>query len=182
MPLRRSIIIAAVALASLGLHAPSAGAATKNLWSTINVCDSPDHPDDVGVAARMPGNGSTLRMYMRFYVQYFDGEKWRFVKTGGKSPWLYAGSAKFSWIERGWTFSFDPPPAGQSYTLRGFVRYEWRKGKTKVVKRTHRYTTAGHPGTRDADPEDYSARKCKMSGPPAQGQPTQPPPYQDPQA
>src|SRR3712207_8689827 len=51
---------------------------------SINVCDSPDHPDDVGVAARMPGNGSTLRMYMRFYVQYFDGEKWRFVKTGGK--------------------------------------------------------------------------------------------------
>jgi hypothetical protein len=180
MPLRRSIIVTAVVLATLGLHAPGAGAATKNLWSTINVCDSPNHPDAVGVAARMPGTGTNLRMYMRFYVQYLDGDEWRFVKTGGKSPWVLAGSARFSWIERGWTFSFDPPPAGLTYTLRGFVRFEWRKGKTKVVKRTHRYTSAGHPGTRDADPDDYSARKCKMAGPPAQGTPQQPP-YQDPQ-
>ena len=180
MPLRRSIIIAVVALASLALPS-SAGAGTKNLWSTINVCDSPNHPDDVGVAARMPGTGTDLRMYMRFYVQFLDGDEWRFVKTGGKSPWVFAGSAKFAWIERGWTFSFDPPLAGTSYTMRGFVRYEWRKGKTKVVKRTHRYTSSGHPGTRDADPEDYSARKCKMTGPPVSQQPSQQPPYQDPQ-
>lgn len=177
MPLRRSITIVAAALAALALSAPGAGAGTKNLWSTINVCDSASHPDSVGIAARIPGTGTDLRMYLRFYVQYLDGDEWRFVKTGGKSPWVYAGSAKFSWIERGWTFSFDPPPAGSSYTMRGFVRYEWRKGKTKVVKRTHRYTSTGHPGTRDADPEDYSARKCKMAGPPI----TQNPPYQDPQ-
>ena len=182
MPLRRSIITLACAAALLAVAAAPAGAAPKHLWATINVCDSPNHPDDVGIAARMPGSAKGYRMYMRFYVQYLDGDQWRFVKDGGKSPWVLAGSDKFSWIERGWTFSFAPPPAGQSYTLRGFVRYEWRKGKTKVVKRTHRYTTAGHPGTRDADPEDYSARKCKMSGPPAQGQPTQPPPYQDPQS
>jgi hypothetical protein len=67
-------------------------------------------------------------------------------------------------------------PAGTSYTLRGFVRFEWRRGKKKVVKRTHRYTSAGHPGTRDADPEGYSARKCKISGPPQQ---PPPPPYED---
>jgi hypothetical protein len=76
------------------------------------------------------------------------------------------GSAKFTWAGLGWTFSFDPPPRGISYTMRGFVRFEWREGKTKVVKRTSRYTTAGHPGTKGADPADYSARKCKMSGPP----------------
>ena len=178
MPLRRCLITLACTLALGGALTPSAGAATKHLWSTINVCDSPNHPDDVGIAARMPGTGTDLRMYMRFYVQYLDGDEWRFVKTGGKSPWMYAGSAKFSWIERGWTFSFDPPPAGVSYTMRGFVRYEWRRGKKKVVKRTHRYTSAGHPGTRDADPKDYSARHCTMSGPPQQE--PQPPPYQDP--
>lgn len=179
MPIRRALILLTSALAALAAAAPAAPAATKNLWSTINVCDSPNHPDDVGVAARMPGNGSSERMYMRFYVQYLDGNEWRFVKTGGKSPWLYAGSAKYTWVGLGYTFSFDPPPAGTSYTLRGFVRYEWRRGKTKVVKRTHRYTSAGHPGTRDADPKDYSARKCKMTGPTDGGQP-QPPPYQEP--
>lgn len=177
MPLRRIAIIAATAV--LAIPVASADAATKHLWSTINVCDSANHPDDVGVAARMPGTGTDLRMYMRFYVQYLDGDTWRFVKTGGRSPWLYAGSAKFSWIERGWTFSFDPPPTGTSFTMRGFVRYEWRRGKTKVVKSTHRYTSSGHPGTKDADPKDYSARRCKMSGAP-QEQPPPGPPYQDP--
>ena len=179
MPLRRSLTTIACALGLLGLTAPGAGAATKHLWSTVNICDSANHPDDVGVAARMPGGAKGYRMYMRFYVQYLDGEDWRFVKTGGRSPWVYAGSDKFSWIERGWTFSFQPPPAGTSYQFRGFVRFEWRRGKTKVVKRTHRYTSAGHPGTSNADPKDYSARKCKMTGPPA---PPQDPPYQDPVA
>ena len=181
MPLRRSLIIIACAIAAVGVSAPTAAAATKHLWSTVNVCDSPNHPDDVGVAARMPGAAKGYRMYMRFYVQYLDGDEWRFVKDGGKSPWVLAGSDKFSWIERGWTFSFEPPPANVSYTFRGFVRFEWRRGKKKVVKRAHRYTSAGHPGTADADPKDYSARKCKMTGPPQEQPPQQqPPPYQDP--
>lgn len=180
MPLRRCLITLACTVVLVAAAAPAAGAATKNLWATVNVCDSPNHPDDLGIAARMPGTGTNLRMYMRFYAQYLDGDEWRFVKTGGKSPWVLAGSAKFSWIERGWTFSFDPPPAGTSYTMRGFVRFEWRRGKKRVVKRTHRYTSAGHPGTRDADPPDYSARTCKMSGPPPQQQP--PPQYRDPNA
>jgi hypothetical protein len=179
MPLRRCLITLVCAVALTAAAAAPAGAATKNLWATINICDSQNHPDDIGIAARMPGTGKDLRMYMRFYVQYLDGDEWRFVKTGGRSPWVFAGSAKFSWIERGWTFSFDPPPAGSSYTMRGFVRFEWRRGKTKVVKRTHRYTSAGHPGTRNADPEDYSARRCKMSGPPPQASSPQ---YRDPTA
>jgi hypothetical protein len=177
MRLRRTLIPLACALAALAL-APAAPAATKNLWATVNVCDTPKHPDDVGVAARMPGNGTSQRMYMRFYVQYHDGERWRFVKNGGISPWRYVGSAKYTWAGLGWTFSFDPPPTGTSYTMRGFVRFEWRRGKSKVVKRTHRYTTAGHPGTKGADPKNYSERKCKMRGPEPQ-QPT-PPPYEDP--
>ena len=182
MPLRRLIPIAC-ALALLGAFAAPAGAKTKNLWSTINVCDSANHPDDVGVAARMPGNGSRLRMYMRFYVQYRDGDKWKFVKNGGRSPWLYVGSAKFSWVERGYTFGFDPPPTGSTYTMRGFVRFEWRRGKTRVVKRTHRYTEKGHKNTSGADPKGYSASKCIMRGPQPQPQPEQPPqqpPYEDP--
>jgi hypothetical protein len=186
MLLRRTPIVVACALAALALSAPSAGAATKNLWATVNVCDTPKHPDDVGVAARMPGNGTGQRMYMRFYVQYHDGDRWRFLESGGISPWRYVGSAKYTWAGLGWTFGFDPPPTGVSYTMRGFVRFEWRRGKTKVVKRTHRYTSAGHPGTKGADPKSYSERKCKMRGPDAtaqpqpQPQPQPTPPYEDP--
>jgi hypothetical protein len=177
MRIRVSTLLACT-LALLATAAPAAPAATKHLWATVNVCDTANHPDDVGIAARMPGNGSSQRMYMRFHVQYLDGDKWKNVREGGSSPWVYAGSAKYTWVGRGWTFSFDPPPTGTSYTMRGFVRFEWRKGKKKVVKRTHRYTSAGHPGTRDADPKDYSAKTCKMSGPQP---PPQDPGYQDPQ-
>src|SRR5918997_1625127 len=98
MPIRRTLIALASMLAAVAAAAPASPAATKHLWATVNVCDSPNHPDDVGIAARMPGNAKGYRMYMRFYVQYLDGEDWRFVKSGGKSPWVLAGSDKFSWI------------------------------------------------------------------------------------
>ncbi len=175
MPLRRTPIAVACALAALAALAPAAPAAPKNLWATVNVCDSTNHPDDVGVAARMPGNGTRQRMYMRFFVQYRDDAgKWRYVKTGGRSPWVYAGSARYSWSQRGYTFGFDPPPAGAKFVMRGLVKFEWRSRGGKVVKRTHRYTSSGHP-TKGADPEGYSAAQCTLEGPP----PEQQPPYQD---
>ena len=42
----------------------------KNLWATVNVCDTKRSPDDMGVRARMPGDGTHRRMYMRFTAQY----------------------------------------------------------------------------------------------------------------
>jgi hypothetical protein len=125
----------------------------------------------------MPGDGTSRRMYMRFFVQFREDKRWKQVKTGGTSPWLKAGSAKYRWSQRGYTFGFDPPPAGTTFVMRGLVKFEWRSKGGTVVKKTHRYTESGHV-TSGADPKGYSSARCTLEGPP----PPEQPPYQDPYA
>ncbi|MEA2421698.1 MAG: hypothetical protein QOF55_797 [Thermoleophilaceae bacterium] len=150
------------------LLAPAAGAKPeKDLWATVNVCDTAKSPDQMGVRARMPGDGTRRKMYMRFTAQYLASGKWKVVAGRGRSAWLYAGSALFRNQELGYTFSFDAPKAGSGYTMRGLVQFEWRaKGSGKVVRRTHRLTERGHP-TKPAEPPRFSAASCKISTPKA---------------
>ena len=157
------------------MAAPDAEAGrTKDLWATVNVCDTAKSPDDMGVRARMPGDGTRERMYMRFTAQYRSGKEWKIVSGHGRSAWLYAGSALFENQELGYTFSFDSPGAGKSFLMRGLVQFQWRdrrrhlgRLRTVVVRRSHAYTEGGHP-TKRAEPPGFSAATCRIRGP---GQP-----------
>ena len=144
--------------------------ARKNLWATVNVCDTRKSPDDMGVRARMPGDGTHRRMYMRFTAQYRAAPgKWKVVRGLGRSPWYYAGSALFRTQELGYTFSFDKPKPGSSYVMRGLVQFQWRAPTSgSVVKRKQRLTESGHP-TKPADPPRYSRATCKISTPAESG-------------
>src|SRR3954447_13119065 len=142
------IVALAVLLAVLVPTAASAAKRkpVKDLWATVNVCDTAKSPNQMGVRARMPGDGTRRRMYMRFTAQYKSGSKWKRVSGRGRSGWLLAGSALFRNQELGYTFSFDAPAAGTSYLMRGLVDFEWRaKGSGTVVRRRQRVTTKGHP-------------------------------------
>jgi hypothetical protein len=146
--------------------APAAGAASKDhLWATVNICDTERNPDTIGIRARMPGDGTRRRMYMRFRTQFYsqDDFRWKYVREGGTSPWVLAGSALFAFKETGYEFAFDPPRAGTSYLLRGVVEFQWRRG-SKVIKRKRKFTAAGHR-TRGADPRGFSASRCRIEGP-----------------
>ena len=108
------------------IAAPAAQAKpVKDLWATVNVCDTKKSPDDMGVRARAPGDGSRDQIYMRFTAEYRMGKAWKPVRHG-RSAWLRAGSSLFRNQEIGYTFSFDKPQAGHSYTMRGSVDFEWR--------------------------------------------------------
>src|SRR3954451_16166973 len=114
----RSLLLAAL----LVLLAPTAAAEAKparDLWATVNVCDTSKSPNEMGVRARMPGDGTRRRMYMRFTAQFRSAGKWRMVSGRGRSKWMLAGSARFQNEEIGYTFGFDPPPSGSSYLMRG---------------------------------------------------------------
>ena len=155
-----------LALPLILLFAPPASAAPKDhLWATVNVCDTERNPDTIGIRARMPGDGTRRRMYMRFRTQFYSQEdfSWKYVSEGGRSPWVLAGSARFLFKETGYEFKFDPPRAGQSYLLRGVVEFQWRRGR-KVIKRKRKFTAAGHR-TRGADPTGFSAARCRIEGP-----------------
>ena len=91
MPLRSRLpLIVCLVTAFSGAVLQPAQAKTKHLWSTVNICDSPKYADSVGVAARMPGDGTARQMYMRFYVQFREDKQWKYVKEGGRSPWIKA--------------------------------------------------------------------------------------------
>ena len=158
-----------VALAAVCFVAAAPGTAdarkVKDLWATVNVCDTPKSPNAMGVRARIPGDGTRRRMYMRFTAEFRSAGKWKMVPGRGRSGWLLAGSARFRYKEYGYTFGFDPPPAGTSYLMRGFVQFEWRKtAHGRVERRARRYSAAGHPSA-ESQPKGYSAAKCRISTP-----------------
>ena len=168
----RLLPVAALALALL----PAAGARAattsitgtdaKRLWATINVCDTADFADTVGIRASMPGLGNSReRLYMRFRVQYLrpsDG-RWRDIGPGGDSGFVLVGSGRWRRREAGQNFTLNPPAAGRAFRVRGLVTFEWRRGQL-VVRREQQRTHGGHRGTTGADPEGYSAASCVVTG------------------
>jgi hypothetical protein len=161
--------IAALAALSLVIVPAAEAKPPKDLWATVNVCDTEKSPDQMGVRARMPGDGTRRRMFMRFTAQFRSGKTWKPVSGRGRSRWLLAGSALFRNQELGYTFTFDAPKPGTSYLMRGLVQFEWRaKTSGTVVRRTHRYTSKGHP-TKPAEPKGFSRATCRIATPAAQG-------------
>jgi hypothetical protein len=170
---RTTLIFLLAAVAAVALVPGPAGARKpkrNSLWATVNVCDTLRKPDQMGLRARIPGNGTKQRMYIRFTAQYRSDGRWKRVK-GARSKWDYAGSARWNWKESGIFFKFDRPKPGTSYLMRGYAEFQWRAKRKhrrgwRVVRRTHRLTRGGHPGTLDADPKGFSAAHCRISTPP----------------
>lgn len=137
---------------------------SKLLWATVNVCDTQDQPDTVGLRGSMPGSRDRREvMYMRFQVQYFsatDG-RWHRIRKGGDSGFVRVGRASFRARQSGRSFRFAPRNGG-SVLLRGVVTFEWRKSG-EVVRRARKRTTAGHRSTAGADPRTYSASNCTIT-------------------
>ena len=166
---RRALALGTVAFAVLPA---GAAAQPRDLWTTVNVCNTPAQPNKMGVRGRMPGDGTRGRMYMRFTAQFQDGDgSWRNVGGSGRSSWIYAGSALFTHQEAGFTFSFDPPQAGDRFVFRGVTEFEWRarrhrhgKVRTVVVEHERKVTVAGYPSS-ESDPPGYSAATCEIDGP-----------------
>ncbi len=161
--MRQLIPLTALLGALLAAPAP-ATAGTDNLWSTVNICDTPKHPNKMGVRARMPGNGRAGRMFMRFTAQFRDDDGWGPVAGKARSDWIPAGRSILRHQERGFTFPFGTPPAGRSYLMRGLVEFQWRNRKGRVVARARRVTEGGHK-TRAADPRGFSAGRCRIETP-----------------
>jgi len=165
MPTRIPPVLAVLAVTLL-LPAAADARPASHLWSTVNVCDTAKAPDTIGIRARMPGDGTRRRMWMRFRTQFYseDDYAWEYVTSGGRSPWVEVGSAIFAFKETGYEFTFDAPAAGSTFLLRGVVEFQWRSKGGKVVRRTRKFTEPGHR-TRGADPAGFSAARCRIEGP-----------------
>jgi hypothetical protein len=147
--------------------------AASRLWATVNICDTFDSPDAMGIRASMPGNGRRQRMYMRFSVQWWSGlqQQWLDVPNG-TSPWIRAGSARYASRQTGWTFDFATPPVGRAYVLRGMVELHWRalhkagrarRSSWKLARRTSLLTRSNVPGVHGGDPPGTSKAMCMVA-------------------
>jgi hypothetical protein len=150
--MKRSLLIC---LALLAAGAGPAHAAKSDLWATVNVCDTEQHPNEIGVRASLPApHGRSASV--RFRVQYHDlsADRWRWVRAAD-SGWRRLGRGR----ESGWSFEVagDGTPI-----LRGVVGYRWTR-HGKVVRRARRLTETGHPSTTGADPADFSAATCRIT-------------------
>ena len=145
--MQRSLLISLLLLAA---SAVPAAAAERELWATVNICDTEAHPSEIGIRASLPAR--TVRL--RFRVQYRDSAdgRWRWVR-GASSGWHKARAR-----ESGWSFEV----AGDgTRILRGVVNYRWTRRGGKVVRRT-RVTEVGHRSSAGADPADFSAATCRI--------------------
>ena len=139
---------------------------SPRLWATVNVCDTQDHPDEIGIRASMPGVRQLTRLRMRFRVQYFasaDG-KWHNFASDKRadSGWMTVGRQRGGVAQSGWNVRFKPPSGGGSHQLRGSVHFRWvRRGR--ILHRSRRITEAGHRSTTGSDPPGYSAATCSIS-------------------
>jgi hypothetical protein len=148
--------------------APAAASASPP-WATVNVCDTASNPDTVGIRGSMPAmttaHPPASELFMRFQVQYqrSDGS-WRLLRSGGDSGFIDAGRARGRGARQaGHSFTVRPPRAGNVYTFRGLVTFEWRTKDGTVVRRTRKRTTAGHRSTAGADPAGFSAAECTVT-------------------
>jgi hypothetical protein len=168
---------ALVALVAAVFACSDAGAAPppKDLWATVNICDTIAHPNEMGVRASMPGDGRRReRMWMRFHAQFYKAKtrQWFDVKGNGVSPWQYVGRARVKSQQAGYTFAFAAPSAGNAFVLRGVVDFQWRvkrrtrtgRLRTVVVRTLHANTKGDHPSD-GADPPGYTSGTCEIRSP-----------------
>jgi hypothetical protein len=165
---KRSALPIAIVAAALAAAAPAAARPASFVapepWATVNLCDTADHPNEIGIRGAMPGLARTTRMSMRFRVQFKDADgKWRAISSGADSGWQHVAIGRRGMHDAGWTFEFEPPPAASgAYVLRGVVQFQWRRSG-HAVRRERKTTQAGHPGTAGADPDDYTAATCAIA-------------------
>jgi hypothetical protein len=100
----------------------------RPFWATVNICDTSNSPNALGIRTSVPGNGSNERIWARYTAQWWSAaaHEWKTVGGSGITDWNYVGTADMSARQSGWTFRFVQPPAGTTYVMRGVVQLEWR--------------------------------------------------------
>ena len=162
---RRAVIITPFALAVVPLAAAQGAPAASQPapWATVNVCDTANAPNTIGIRASMPGSRSGAQgRYVRIIVQYLSrgDNRWRPVAEGGDSGFLLVGKGRLP-RELGRSFRIEPMP-GEKVLLRAKVVFQWRVNGA-VVRRRTALTHKGHRSSAGDDPPGHSAETCTIT-------------------
>jgi len=142
-------------------QSPAKAPRQPELWATVDICNAPHHPDTIGIRGSMPGDGHAGdTLYMRFLVQSQNAttKRWTDIGKNGDSGFVPIGSAA---VARQAGRTFELKSSTTSYTLRGEVEFQWRRGD-RVLRRASMPTSAGHASLAGAEPKGYSAATCLL--------------------
>jgi hypothetical protein len=128
---------------------------SKDLWATVNICNTKNHPNTIGIRGQMPTLGFATKLRVQFRVQYWSGKA--FTPVRGLSKTITLGPAVHGVYQAGVRFPFALSP--QAELLRGSVSFEWRLGSRRVA-RVVRSTRKGHPDADFGDPKRFTSGVC----------------------
>lgn len=133
---------------------------SKQLWTTINVCNTPARPDRIGIRGQMPALGFPARLSMTVRVDYWDAaaKALRPVPGATGRAQVNLGTVLDGLEQGGHTFQFAPGTG----LLSGTITFQWRRGG-KVIGHVSKLATGGHRGVGGGDPPHHSAATCTIS-------------------
>jgi hypothetical protein len=130
---------------------------SKQLWATVNICDTHRHPDTIGVRSQVPALGFPTSISISLGVQFWSAADKRFESVPGVRKVIRLAPLSRGIHQRGVTFRFGPH-AGR---LRGTARFAWSR-RGRVLGRTEQHTTRGHRDADFGDPPKFSAATCTI--------------------
>ena len=130
---------------------------SRQLWATINICNTRRHPDTVGIRGQVPALGFSSSISIAISLDFWNAQTKRFKPDPGTKRLISLGSPSRGVHQQGVTFRFDPH-AGR---FRGSATFIWRRGG-KLLGETDRVTTGGHHNADFGDPHKFSAATCTI--------------------
>jgi hypothetical protein len=129
---------------------------SKQLWSTVNICNTKHHPDAIGIRGQMPSLGFPASLFMQVQVDYYNYAAKKFEPDPGVQQWVSLGDPADEIVQGGTEFKFKPPAV-----LAGTVTFQW-KLHGKVIGTKQRATAGGHKNAKFGDPPGYSSNDCTI--------------------
>ena len=131
---------------------------SKNLWATVNICDTKQHPNMIGVRGQMPALGFPASLEMIIKLDYYSLQSASFRPVPHLRMRDALGLATTGYYQGGGIFKFKPPVA----PLSGTITFQWRVGK-RLLGQATRLTTHGDSGVANGDPPGTSHAVCRIS-------------------
>ena len=130
---------------------------STSLWATINICDTRNQPNVLGVRGQMPSLGFPAWLSMEIHLAYYDTTHKRWVTDPGTQKTIRLGRSAHGLQQGGATYTFP----GATPKLQASVRFVWRRSG-QLLGTTQQLTTAGHPQADFGSPPHYSAATCTI--------------------
>lgn len=140
-------------------NAVSRAKRSHDLWATVNMCTVKRKGGVMGVRGQMPSLGFSATLSMTVRLQQWSTTRKAFVRIPGSTAThtTHLGAVTSGLHQGGAVFPFSADPG----KLNAKVTFTWTRAG-KVLGRTTRTTTGGHPSANYGRPAHHSAASCTI--------------------